>query len=251
MSIPVLFSDQFLLDYDTVDCENPQRVSTIRREIESVARFIEPESCDLADLKRCHSDRLINTVEQNRQLYEVARKAAGGAIRAGWLCCEEGPSFALIRPPGHHAGREFNGGFCFFNNIAIAVMSLFAGKAIKNALIVDIDLHYGNGTYDIVKDDERINFQNISAFTREEFFGYFESALQDAAQFDVVACSAGFDMYVHDWGGVLVTEDYRKIGALLARSCPKVFAVLEGGYFIPDLGLNVKAFLSGFLDVCS
>jgi acetoin utilization deacetylase AcuC-like enzyme len=251
MTIPVVFSDQFLIDYDTVDCESPQRASAIRAEIGEIARYIEAAPCTLEDLRHCHSDRLIARVAEDGELYGVAQRAAGAAIQAARLCCEQGPAFALIRPPGHHAGRDFNGGFCFFNNIAIAVTNLLAAGIVKNALIVDIDLHYGNGTHDIVRDDGRINFQNLSAFTREEFFGYFDTIMQDASGFDLVACSAGFDMYVHDWGGVLFTEDYRRIGASLARSCPKVFAVLEGGYYIPDLGTNVYAFLRGFLDVCS
>ncbi len=86
------------------------------------------------------------------------------------------PSFALIRPPGHHAGRNFNGGFCFFNNMAIALFALLFKGSIHSALIVDIDLHYGNGTEDIVKEDLRLSFRNIHAFHREDFLKVLEEA---------------------------------------------------------------------------
>ena len=247
--ISTLYSEEFLTDYRTVDCENPDRVSEIYFRIKDIADVIEPEPCCTSDLLLCHSESLIKSVERDGEVFDVARKAVGGAIKTAEISLQQ-PSFALIRPPGHHAGYNFNGGFCFFNNIAIAIKKLLSQGLINKALIVDIDLHYGNGTEDIVKDDNNIAFRNIDAYSRPEFFEQLEEALKDASSFDIVGCSAGFDLYIRDWGGLLFTEDYRKIGSLLASSNPHFFSVLEGGYYIPDLGANVHAYLKGIQEAC-
>jgi acetoin utilization deacetylase AcuC-like enzyme len=249
--IPVYYSEDFVVDYNTVDCENPHRIIEIWLKIKEIADFIEPAPCTVSDLRLCHTQRLIESVERDSQLYPVAARAAGGAVMAAERALSATPSFALIRPPGHHAGRAFNGGFCFFNNMAIAVRKLLADDVIRSALIVDIDLHYGNGTFDIVKDDERIAFRNIDAATRVEFFEAMDDALEDASTFDVVGCSAGFDTYVRDWGSLLFTEDFRRIGSLFVAANPHFFSILEGGYYIDDLGLNVHAFLTGMQEACS
>lgn len=250
MKIPVVYSEDFYTDYDTVDCENPDRISSIYFKILDIAEIIEPEPCTIEDLRLCHSDNLIESVRKKEDLFYVARKSAGGAIRAANIGLER-PSFALVRPPGHHAGYNFNGGFCFFNNMAIAIKKLLKEGKINKALIVDIDLHYGNGTYDIVKGNENIVFRNIDAYPRGNFLKDVSDALQDAEDYDIVGCSAGFDTYIKDWGAILTTEDFKKIGYMLASSNPNVFAILEGGYYIPDLGINVRAFLEGMMEACS
>jgi acetoin utilization deacetylase AcuC-like enzyme len=247
--IPVVYSEDFLTDYRTVDCENPERAWIIQSAIKDMAEFREPDLCSEANLLLCHSESLVRSVEREGDVFEVARRAAGGAIMASEIAFEQ-PSFALIRPPGHHAGRNFNGGFCFFNNMAIALYSLLARSAIQNALIIDIDLHYGNGTEDIVQEDTRITFRNIHAFHREEFLADLVSAIKDAPSFDIVGCSAGFDTYVHDWGGLLFTDDYREIGKLITSSNPHTFTILEGGYYISDLGKNVVSYFKGVQEAC-
>jgi acetoin utilization deacetylase AcuC-like enzyme len=135
--------------------------------------------------------------------------------------------------------------------MVIALKKLLSEGLIRNALVVDIDLHYGNGTFDIVKDDDRITFRNILATSREQFFKIFGDALKDAASFDLVGCSAGFDTYIKDWGAMLLTDDYRRIGNLLVSSNPHVFSILEGGYYIEDLGINVLSYLKGVQEACS
>lgn len=248
--VPVVYSRDFLIDYPTVDCECPDRVDRIYSHIKNIADFAEPESCDVSDLMLCHSERLIKLVQKDPVIYRTACKSAGGAVKAAELALQ-GPSFALIRPPGHHAGHDFNGGFCFFNNMAIAIKSLIARGLIKNALIIDIDLHYGNGTYDIVRGDSNITFVNIDSASREDFFNDIGAALKDASSFDILCCSAGFDTYIRDWGGLLFTDDYRKAAHMLASSNPRFFTILEGGYYIPDLGINVHAYMKGLLEACS
>ena len=247
--LPVVYSEDFLTNYRTVDCESPDRAAAIWSAIQSTADFIDPEPCAEEDLLRCHTKTLIGTVGRDPEIFNVATKAAGGAIKAAEIALER-PSFALIRPPGHHAGRRFNGGFCFFNNMAIALNSLLSRGLIRRALIVDIDLHYGNGTEDIVRGDDRISFWNIETFRREDFFTDLEAALKTAPDYDIVGCSAGFDTYVHDWGGILFTDDYRQIAGMITSSNRRSFTILEGGYYIPDLGKNVASYLSGIREAC-
>lgn len=248
--IKTIYSPAFLTDYPTVDCENPDRIEFIYSKIQSIAEFIEPEPCTLSDLALCHSENIIKTVARTREIFDTAILAAGGAMMAAEIALRE-PSFALIRPPGHHAGHDFNGGFCFFNNMAIAVKNLLTHDTIESALIVDIDLHYGNGTHDIVKSDSRITFRNIDARSREAFFKDLEEALSDAASFDILGCSVGFDTYIRDWGGLLHGEDYHKIGSMLVTANKRLFCLLEGGYYIADLGTNANFLLRGILKACS
>jgi acetoin utilization deacetylase AcuC-like enzyme len=247
--IPVVYSEDFLADYRTVDCESPERAWIIQSAIREMAEFHEPELCNETSLLLCHTQSLVSSVENDREVFSVARRAAGGALMAAEIALKQ-PSFALIRPPGHHAGRNFNGGFCFFNNMAIALTGLLSRGLIRNALIVDIDLHYGNGTEDIVREDTRISFRNIHAFQKEEFLADLEAALRDAPSFDIVGCSAGFDTYVHDWGGLLFTDDYREIARMITMSNPHTFTILEGGYYISDLGKNVVSYLKGIQEAC-
>lgn len=248
--VGVVYNEQFLIPYDTVDCESPDRVAAIWTSVGDMADLIEAGPCSVDDVLLCHSRALVQSVARDREVYGAALLAAGGAIKAAEQSLVA-PSFACVRPPGHHAGRNFNGGFCFFNNMAIAVMALLASGKADSVLIIDIDLHYGNGTYDIFRDEARVSFRNIEGATREDFFAEFEAAVDEAQQHDVVACSVGFDTYVHDWGGLLLTDDYRRIGERLRSSAAHLFSVLEGGYYIPDLGKNARAYLEGVAAACS
>jgi len=91
-------------------------------------------------------------------VYEIAKLSAGGAILAGEIVCkkEVDNAFALTRPPGHHAGNNFGGGFCFFNNIAIMIEYLRAKHGLKKFAILDWDVHHGNGTQDIFYEDPSV-----------------------------------------------------------------------------------------------
>jgi acetoin utilization deacetylase AcuC-like enzyme len=210
--------------------------------------FVPPQSADEEDLLLVHTQSLIDSVKGNRTVFELASLAAGGAITTAEIALSE-PAFGLIRPPGHHAGRYFNGGFCFFNNIAIAVQRLIQQKKLNRALIVDIDLHYGNGTYDILGDRKDVIFLNMECPERQRYLDELRESLKKTKGYDIIGVSAGFDTYEKDWGRSLKTEDYKTIGSMIkeaAKSCQgRRFALLEGGYYIPDLGKNVKSFLAG------
>ena len=91
--------------------------------------------------------------------------------------------------------------------------------------------------------DNRIWIWSIDATTRNKFFEEVEGAVRNASDYDIVGCSAGFDTYVKDWGGLLTSSDFRLIGSMIASSNRRFFSILEGGYYIPDLGINVRAYL--------
>ncbi len=184
-------------------------------------------------------------------MYDIASLSAGGAIKAAEVALEE-PSFALIRPPGHHAGKNFNGGFCYFNNVAVAIAYMKDIHNLSRFMIVDIDLHYGNGTADIFSGDHDVSFLNMEGMPEERYIETLKERLKGfEREFDMLAVSAGFDCYEKDWGGFISTEGYREIGTILKsfseRFCKgRRFAALEGGYYIEDLGINAKSFLERF-----
>jgi acetoin utilization deacetylase AcuC-like enzyme len=187
---------------------------------------------------------------EGRDTCETALMAAGGAIRAAEEAVGGRPAFALVRPPGHHAGSDDYRGFCFFNNIAVAIAALIAGGSIDRALVLDLDLHQGDGTESIFGDSRAVRLVNIWAETRAAYLDSLEQTLDRSEGVDLLAVSAGFDTYVYDWGGILQTEDYRAIGRMLRTGAKRLcqgrcFAVLEGGYYLPDLGTNVLAFCEG------
>ena len=152
----------------------------------------------------------------------------------------------MIRPPGHHASPNSCWGFCYFNNVAIATRKLIHAEKIERALIVDFDLHFGDGTSNTFAGDTNVVYCHMGS-TPEELVSF----LSTAGNFDVLAVSAGFDRGVADWGGTLSDTDYRQIGEVLKhfsneRSQGRRFAILEGGYNYTALGASILSFLEGF-----
>ncbi len=245
--VKIVFHEKYKLAYSYDPAAKAGRIESIVEALEGY-EFVTPELAPAEDICSVHSQSLIDSVKSNQVVFEMASLAAGGAIMTGELALNE-PAFGLIRPPGHHAGRNFNGGFCFFNNMAIAVQKLILEKKIDKALIVDIDLHYGNGTDDILGGRGDIVFLNMVCQGRQDYLSQLQESLALSKGYDIVGVSAGFDTYEKDWGRSLKTEDYHAIGNLIkeaATSCRgRRFALLEGGYYIADLGKNVRSFLEG------
>jgi acetoin utilization deacetylase AcuC-like enzyme len=101
--------------------------------------------------------------------YESALLSAGGAVEAVKAVIQQGydTSLALIRPPGHHAGIDHAGGFCLFNNVAIAARYCLNHLGCQRVMIIDWDLHHGDGTQEIFWEDERVLFVSLHQFGKE------------------------------------------------------------------------------------
>ncbi|MDX1499785.1 MAG: histone deacetylase family protein [Woeseiaceae bacterium] len=200
-----------------------------------------------------------------------AKRLAGGEQRV----------FSLCRPPGHHAGYDFYGGYCFLNNAAIAAQYLVDGGAARVA-ILDVDYHHGNGTQAIFYDRADVLFASIHADPRQEypyFLGYadetgagagegfnanfplpwqspardwfaaLDAALGRVRQFapEALVVSLGVDTFAADPISQfrLETADYLEVGARIAATELPLLLVLEGGYATNDLGANVVNVLRG------
>jgi acetoin utilization deacetylase AcuC-like enzyme len=246
----IVYHEKFLTPYPTAGVENPNRISAIYDALQPHFPFVTPEPASPEDLLLVHSPRLLQSMANQPEVYEVALLAAGGAKLCAASALAGEPAFGLLRPPGHHASPNSHWGFCFFNNMAIAIESLRRQGLIHKALILDIDLHFGDGTHNFFSAVPAVQVFNIESSRRDEFLSDVQEALEVNRDFDIVGVSAGFDTYVKDWGGILETDDYRQIGGLvkqaaLARCQGRRFAILEGGYYLPDLGKNCFAFLKG------
>ena len=193
-------------------------------------------------------------------------------------------SFALCRPPGHHSGPDYCGGYCYLNNAAIAAEQ--ARRSGRRVAILDIDYHHGNGTQDIFYADPEVLFASIHADPTTDypfFWGHadergegaglgktlnlplprgtdlsgYDVALGEALESvqahgtELVVLSFGADTFEEDPISyfTLREDDYRKIGARIAAMGLPTLIVMEGGYAIDALGRNVAALLFGFEEV--
>ena len=201
---------------------------------------------------------------------EAALLAAGAAIEA----VRRG-GFALARPPGHHAEQSRAMGFCLFDSIAIAARWAQAELGVERVAIVDWDVHHGNGTQDIVGDDESILFAslhqwpmypgtggpyeqghglvNVPLPAGTGDAGYLEAweTVERAVRLfepDLLLVSAGFDAHVDDplADMELSADGFRELARRAGRLAPRVAAVLEGGYNLRTLPDLVEAALEGF-----
>ena len=154
----------------------------------------------------------------------------------------------VIRPPGHHASADSAWGFCYFNNMAVALKYLKDQGKINTAYVLDIDLHFGDGNVNILSDKEWVRVHNVEAGDRGS---YLEEVADEMARCDanIIGISAGFDNHEEDWGNTLKTEDYKEIGRLVKVAAQRhgggCFALLEGGYNHDILGYNVMALIEG------
>lgn len=251
--VRIIYHPDYSLYYATASCEIPDRVISIMKEFQERFTVIKPEPCSEEDILLCHSMGLLHMEKSNSMRYEVARLSAGGAIEAAKTAMEGYLSFAVIRPPGHHANPDHNWGFCFFNNMGIALSRLKADGLIRKSIVLDIDLHYGDGTEEIFKNDDTVEVINIQASVPDAFISQTQDYLAETESADIIGISAGFDQYIKDWGANLSTDNYREIGVMSGsfarkKTGGKIFLLLEGGYYIPDLGKNALALLEGIME---
>ena len=245
----VVYHQRFTKVYSRDPAAAAGRMESIRRELGGRFEFVQPKPARIEDLKLVHSDLHIKNIQRMGLTYDIALLAAGGAISAAELAVGGEPAFGLIRPPGHHASPDHCWGFCFFNNMAISIAKLREEGKIRTALVLDIDLHFGDGTANIFRDSPEVIYFHPHASDRKLFIDSISQFLSQH-EAEVVAVSAGFDRHEADWGGMLTTEDYCTIGKLVREFAQTVcqgkrYGVLEGGYNHQVLGRNVEALLDG------
>lgn len=278
MKPKIIFSEK-CLEYGSWHIESPRRVK-IAYEIlkERGYEFLEPEPSREEDLLKVHEPEYIQMLKRGavedvdtpayENIYEYARLAAGGAILAA-----KTNGFSLMRPPGHHAGKygaalgAYTKGFCYINNIAVAIKHLD-----KPTLILDIDGHHGNGTQEIFLGDEKVVFISLHRYPYYPGTGYYSEAnclnfplradcgeevylktlrealeKVDMGKFEVIAVSAGFDAFSGDLASLGLTEkSYGEIGRIIASLGKPTFFVLEGGYVGESIGKAIDAMLQNF-----
>jgi acetoin utilization deacetylase AcuC-like enzyme len=280
--------------------ERPARLSAIQEQLAAVGLLdclqqIEAPEVRPEQLARAHEARYLAAIEaagpqsgyvpidpdtwMNPYTLRAARRAAGAVVRAvdGVLRGEFERAFCAVRPPGHHATREQAMGFCFYNNAAIGVLHALEQHGLARVALVDFDVHHGNGSEDILANEERVlmvsTFQYpLYPYSGTEALGcnmvnvplppYSDgSALRSAVTREwlpaldrfrpqLLVLSAGFDAHRDDGIAQLLwtEEDYgwltRELIALAKRHAQgRIVSTLEGGYNLPALASSVIAHL--------
>ncbi len=226
--------------------------------------------------------RIDPDTSMNAYTAQAALHAAGAGVLAVELCLSRraGFVFCAVRPPGHHAERARAMGFCFFNNIAVAAAEALA-RGLKRVAILDFDVHYGNGTADIFRNEPRVM---LCSTYQDPLYPYWSADPEASGLIDtplsegdgseayraavsnhwlpalrefgpeMLLVSAGFDAHVRDpmAGLCLTDDDYywtgQQIQAFADRHCEgRVVAMLEGGYDLRALARCVEAFVRPFV----
>jgi acetoin utilization deacetylase AcuC-like enzyme len=258
MPMKIIFHEKyFSSDYAHDPAAAPGRLDGIVQVLsgkEDRYEFIRPEPASEEDILRAHGAAHVRQVKNDFHLYELALLAAGGAILAADRAYRGSPSFAVIRPPGHHASADSCWGFCYFNNMSVSLLKLRAEGKIKSAFILDFDLHTGDGNINILegrRDGFRVEILNPGAGERAEYLKEVDAYMRDLHDIDIIAASAGFDQGIDDWGNLLYPEDYTELGRLIKEYSEKLcggrrYALLEGGYNHTAIAMNSLAFCEGF-----
>jgi acetoin utilization deacetylase AcuC-like enzyme len=163
--------------------ENARRIAAIEETLSGAdwhgLELVEAPAATREQLERVHSTRLIESIESisaagggmvdldtvaSARSYDAALHAAGGAVHAvDRMLSDDGQRLAFcgLRPPGHHAERGAAMGFCLFNNVAVAVSHALAEHGLERAMVVDWDVHHGNGTQDVFYESDEVLFASI------------------------------------------------------------------------------------------
>ncbi|HRL20984.1 MAG TPA: histone deacetylase family protein [Alcaligenes sp.] len=278
--------------------ESPERLDAINDQLLSsgLASYLLGRKARLAtdqDILRVHDAAYLQQLKQqlpkqgyfnidadtlmNPHTLEAAYAAAGAGLDAVDGVMQEGAAgaFCSVRPPGHHAESNRAMGFCFFNNVAVAAAYAMERYGLSRVLIVDFDVHHGNGTEQIFAGDERVlmcsffqhpffpgsyqvpvpkNMVNIPVQAYAKSTQVLEAFKQQcmprikAFRPEIVFFSAGFDAHREDEMGQLslVEADYAELTTAVVKACApsagqRLVSMLEGGYDASSLGRSVVA----------
>ena len=298
--LPVYISHPDCLKHSMGDQhpECPERIGAVNDMllIKGLLDFMQPMDAPLAtekQLAQAHASLYIHelaaqspregTVQvdpdtsMNPYTYQAALRAAGAAVMATDMVLTKGAgtAFCNVRPPGHHAEYNAAGGFCFFNNVAVGIRHALNVHGLERVALVDFDVHHGNGSEDILHDDERVlmcsifedklypfcgnvprgpNMVNVALPARSGSEPLRQAVLEkwipalDQFRPQLIFVSAGFDGHRDDDMGNLglVEADYawitKQIVAVAQRHCQgRIVSCLEGGYVMSSLARSAAA----------
>ena len=307
----ILYADDRFLDHETgTHRERPERLKAIHAELKRSGLWAKCQTAETRmatddELSKIHGRMYVARVSQFAQegggwiegdtflspkSYEVGCRAAGTAL-AAVDAVMRGPdrqALCLVRPPGHHALVDEAMGFCLFNNIALAANHAVQQHGLERVLVVDWDVHHGNGTQEIFYDREDVWFLSVHrapfypgtgkrdetgtgpglgtkfnlplafGISRQDYLSQFESLLADVAakcRPQLVLISAGFDAHAQDPIGSLglETEDFTRmtksvIEVAKTYSAGRLVSCLEGGYHVQRLAESVSCHLRTMLE---
>ena len=301
--------DRFLLHQTGQHPECPRRLEAVHAALQKSAvlpglKRTRAVSADDADLVRVHPAEYLDSLKTfaangggrieadtvlSEKSAEVAWLAAGTAIDAVQrvVAGEDKSAFCAVRPPGHHAIPEGAMGFCLLGNAAIAARTATERLGLNRVLVVDWDVHHGNGTQDVFYEDEQVGFFSAHRFpfypgtgrktetgrgdglgttfnlplqfgiSRKDYLSAFETMLTAAADRmkpELVIISAGFDAHADDPVGSLSleTEDFETLTQLVRQVAAthahgRIVSLLEGGYDPAQLAECVELHLKTLL----
>jgi len=291
--------------------ENPQRLQSIIEHLKKVSLWtqlvhIEPAMASEELLELVHTKEHIERVRWTSQQgfgcldqgdtfvsklsFAVARLAVGGVLKTVDAVMKGtiDNAFAAIRPPGHHAERDRAMGFCLFNNVAIAARYLQQNWNLKRVLIVDWDVHHGNGTQHIFEEDPTVFYFSTHQYPyypgtgsakergkgrgegytlniplaygsdEEDYLRAFQQELVPAAlsfKPDFILISAGFDAHKDDpLAGMRLTEtSYYQFTQIIkniaSEACQgRIVSLLEGGYNLLSLSKSIEKHLTALME---
>ncbi len=308
----LLYTDEKFLLHETG--EHPEcsaRLEHIHRMLDQSGLKNQTKQTDVVrandeDLLRVHPQAHLNSIQKladngggridsdtvvSADSADVAWLAAGCTVDAvkRVLENEDRQALCLVRPPGHHAVPDRAMGFCLLSNIAIAARTALQRHKLDRVLVVDWDVHHGNGTQDVFYEDEQVSFFSAHRYpfypgtgrksetgrgaglgttvnlplefgvSRKDYLTAFENALTAAADRckpDLVLISAGFDAHAEDPIGSLglQTDDFAEltklVGQVAATHCEgRLISLLEGGYNVERLADCVQIHLETLLSL--
>ena len=293
--------DERYLEHDmgSYHVENPQRLVHIYQaldDIKDLFKEVPPRAATREEITAVHDPKYVDSIaatagekahrldadtSTSARTYEVSLLAAGGFLAAIDAVMDGlSNAFALVRPPGHHAERDRAMGFCIFNNIAIGAHYALAQHGLERILIVDWDLHHGNGTQHTFYKDPRVLYFSTHQYPYYPGTGHYTEIGEGKGRGYTVNCplstgcadadyanllqhilrplalayrpqlilvSAGFDIYYRDpLGGMAVTEGgFARLTDVIMEIAEEVCGgrmviTLEGGYNLEGQALSVK-----------